>query len=150
MEAIESTDNISILFIKGTVNLNYYTLPICVDRQQGIPFYAYDDCVVTGWGWQNDTYHWFDVELLAKEECQRYGDNKSCARVHNPQNKNVCDLIEFGSGLQCRYLGDRKSRKNDIYWLKGVLRACSLEHILVYDHLDIDWFETALMNHRQT
>lgn len=146
VEYIDSTDQIALLFIKETVKLNYYTLPICVDRQKGIPFYSFDDCVVTGWGSDN-TYHFFDVELLSRTDCQKYGTG-SCAKPHNPAKVNVCDLVEYGGGLQCRYLGDRKSRKNDIYWLKGTLRGCNADQVLLYDHLDIEWFEMALMNQR--
>lgn len=152
VDAIESTDQVALLFIRESVRLNYYTLPICVDRQRGIPFANYDDCVATGWGPADSTAHWFDVKLLSTTECVGLiaggfdGTRQSCARAHGAEN--VCNQVEFGGGLQCRYLGDRSSRKNDIYWLKGVLASCTAD-LIVYDHLDIDWFETSLMNHHQ-
>lgn len=149
IEHIETTDKVAIIFFRDNAKLNYYTLPICVDRQRGIPFESFDDCVVTGWGSNQDTYHWFDVELLSKKECSKFTKaNQSCARAHNPLNKDICSLIEHGGGLQCRYMGDRNSRKNEVYWLKGVLSSCTSDQVLVYDHLDIDWFEMSLMNQR--
>jgi len=150
IHAIERTDSTAILFFSRTVQLNHYTLPICVDRPQGIPFYDFNDCVVTGWGPDSSTVHYFDVELLSRDECNRLvpgSKSQSCARA---KNSAACDHIEAGAGLQCRYLGDRASRKNDIYWLKGVFQRClGDERILIYDHLDIDWFEASLVTHRQ-
>lgn len=42
--------DIAVLHIETEVEYNYYTLPICLDRPKAIPFFDYDDCVVTGWG----------------------------------------------------------------------------------------------------
>lgn len=42
--------DIAIIHIEKEPDYNYYTLPICLDRPKAIPFFKYDDCVVTGWG----------------------------------------------------------------------------------------------------
>lgn len=147
--------DLAILFITQTVKLNYFTLPICIDRPEGIPVSRrvtsqFDDCVVTGWG-RDATYHWFDVQLLPEKECASLvpgfdGNMQSCARPSvKSTERNICDLIESGNGFQCRYMGDRMSRKNDIYWLKGTLSQCIAEkQIVVYSHLDLDWFEETM------
>lgn len=146
--------DMAVLFISQTVKLNYYTLPICVDRPEGIPVSRkvvdrFDDCVATGWG-QNNTYHWFDVELLSEKTCSNLvpgfdGSMQSCARPSIQFNGNVCSMIETGGGFQCRYMGDRMSRKNEIYWLKGTLSNCNDEaQLIVYNHLDMDWFEETI------
>lgn len=146
--------DLAVLFITQTVALNYFTLPICIDRPEGILVSrrvttVFDDCVATGWG-HNDTYHWFDVQLLPETECIKLvpgfdGSMQSCARSTVKQNENICSLIERGNGFQCRYMGDRMSRKNDIYWLKGTLSQCIAENeIIVYSHLDLDWFEETI------
>lgn len=146
--------NLAVLFIAETVQLNYYTLPICIDRPEGIPVSRrikdqFDDCVATGWG-HNKTYHWFDVQVLPEKDCASLvkgfdGSMQSCARPAVELSQNICDLIETGNGFQCRYMGDRMSRKNDIYWLKGTLSQCIAEkQIVVYTHLDMDWFEDTI------
>lgn len=146
--------DLAVLFITQTVALNYFTLPICIDRPEGIPVSRritaqFDDCVATGWG-RDPTYHWFDVQLLSENECASLvpgfdGGMQSCARPSVKLERNVCEMIETGSGFQCRYMGDRMSRKNDIYWLKGTLSECIAEkQVIVYSHLDLDWFEETI------
>lgn len=146
-----------MLFIKEIVDLNYYKLPICVDRQRGIPFFDYDDCVITGWGLDDYvTTHWFDVKLQSSSECGSLvpgfnPNTQSCAKLSEPGLINPCNFIEPGNGFQCRYLNDRKSHDNEIYWLKGVVHECILEkQVIVYNHLNIKWFEKSLNDHRSS
>lgn len=51
--------DIALLHIEKEVEYNYYTLPICLDRPKAIPFFKYDDCVVTGWGKSGNTFEAF-------------------------------------------------------------------------------------------
>lgn len=156
-EAIEvdKTQDIAMLFIKDIIDLNHYKLPICIDRQRGIPFADYDDCVVTGWGFNSTrTNHWFDVKLQTSSDCGRLVSGfdparQSCGRLTETASVDLCSFIEPGNGFQCRYLGDRKSRDNEIYWLKGVVSACLADtQTVVYNHLNIKWFEKSLNSHR--
>lgn len=144
-----------MLFIKDIIDLNYYKLPICIDRQRGIPFFEYDDCVVTGWGTNSSrTNHWFDIKLQSTPDCISSvpgfdPTRQSCGKLSESALVDVCSYIEAGNGFQCRYLGDRKSRDNEIYWLKGVISAClSDSQTIVYNHLNIKWFEKSLNKHR--
>lgn len=147
--------DMALLFITQTVSLNYYTLPICVDRPEGIPVSRrittpFNDCVATGWGNTNSSYHWFDVELLPQKDCSGLvkgfdANMQSCAQPVVKMPNNVCDMVESGGGFQCRYMGDRMSRKNEVYWLKGTLTRCIAEtQTIVYSHLDLDWFEETI------
>lgn len=138
------------LDIKNTpVELNYYTAPICIDLPEGLRTFDYDNCVITGWGAAQSTPHWYDVKLLSEAECTAAvkGFNpkiQSCARA----DSDVCDQVEFGNGLQCRYRGDRRDRDvRDVYWLRGVFndRVCNPNNnIIVYTHLDMAWIDRFL------
>lgn len=152
---VDKAQDIAMLFIKEIIDLSYYKLPICVDRQRGIPFHSYDDCVVTGWGFDStSTNHWFDVKLQSPTECGKIisGFNasaQSCAKLSEPASLDLCGHVEPGNGFQCRYLGDRKSDDNEIYWLKGVVSQCLTDsQTIVYNHLNIKWFERSLNSHR--
>jgi hypothetical protein len=134
---------------KDPIQYNYYTAPICIDLPEGLKTADYDNCVITGWGSSRSTPHWFDVKLLSESECSSLvkGFNpsfQSCARA----DRDICDLIEFGGGLQCRYRGTRSTKDvRDVYWLRGVhhARSCSPgNQIIVYSHLDMDWLDKQL------
>lgn len=113
---------------------------------EGLRVFDYDNCVVTGWGGARKTPHWFDVKLLTEAECvsQVKGFNpkyQSCARA----DREIYDLIEFGSGLQCRYRGTRSDRDvRDVYWLRGVYNERAGNGIIVYTHLNMDWIDKLL------
>jgi len=144
--------DIALLHIEKEVEYNYYTLPICLDRPKAIPFFKYDDCVVTGWGKSDNTYHWSDVLLLTEEECEQLvpgfdRTRESCARADH----DVCALMDFGSGFQCRKTGKRNKPGDDIYWLKGVYSAVNTcdpkSQIITYSRIEFrDWFDDALRN----
>lgn len=144
--------DIAVIHITKEVEYNYYTLPICLDRPKAIPFFKYDDCVLTGWGKKDNTYHWSDVRLLTEEECEELIPGfdrvrESCARPE----RDVCELMEFGSGFQCRKTGQRKKPDDDIYWLKGVYSAVNtcdpLKQVITYSRIEFkDWFDEALSN----
>lgn len=143
--------DISVIHIQKEAEYNYYTLPICLDRPKAIPFFKYDDCVVTGFG-KDNTPHWSDVLLLTEDECEELvptfdRKRESCARAE----VDVCKLMEFGSGFQCRKTGRRDKPSDDIYWLKGVYSAhntCDPKtQVITYSRIEFkDWFDEALYN----
>lgn len=134
---------------KDLVEYNYYTAPICIDLPEGLRTFDYDNCVITGWGKAQKKPHWYDVKLLSEAECTAAvkGFNpkiQSCAQA----DVDICDQVEFGNGLQCRYRGDRHDQDvRDVYWLRGVFndRVCNPgKNIIVYTHLDMDWIDKLL------
>lgn len=98
----------------------------------------------------DNTYHWSDVLLLTEEECEQLVPNfdreqESCARADH----DVCELMDFGSGFQCRKTGKRNKPGDDIYWLKGVYSATNTcdpkTQIITYSRIEFDeWFDDAL------
>lgn len=69
---------------------------------------------------------------------------EACARP----NHDVCQLMEFGGGLQCRETGKRNKPSIDVYLLKGVytnVDSCD-NQIIRYSRIDFDWFKEALWN----
>lgn len=42
--------DIALLHMETDIKYNYYTKAICLDEFYSIPFFNYDDCVLTGWG----------------------------------------------------------------------------------------------------
>lgn len=102
----------------------------------------------------DNTYHWADVLLLTEKECEELvpgfdRKRESCGRVNS--DKNVCELFDFGSGFQCRKIGQRNKPADDTYWLKGVYSAvnvCDPEtQIITYSRIEFtQWFDDALRN----
>ncbi|XP_063701746.1 inactive serine protease scarface-like [Culicoides brevitarsis] len=153
-DAATKKRDIAVLHMEKEVEYNYYTLPICLDRPKAIPFFKYDDCVVTGWGKSDNTYHWADVLLLTEKECEELvpgfdRKRESCGKVNS--DKNVCQLFDFGSGFQCRKIGQRNKPADDTYWLKGVYSAVNVcdpeSQIITYSRIEFtQWFDDALRN----
>ncbi|XP_063702732.1 uncharacterized protein LOC134832585 [Culicoides brevitarsis] len=144
---VTTKNDIAILQLNTKVNYNYYTKFICLDEHYAIPFFNYDDCVVTGWG-ESNTLHYIDVELLSESECKSAVPDfdpkaMSCAKP----NHDVCKLAGFGGGMHCRETGKRNKKSVDIYLLKGVYSAVDCgKNIITFSKIDFKWFNDALLN----
>lgn len=126
-----SKDGVAILFLRDAIIPNPgFREAICYWKkwEETSPL---DDCVVTGYGRDGNSLHWFDVSVS--------GNN---AKIDGPTRfpSNACDYIEPGNGVACRQLKKRNHPDtDDEYDYLGSVTECS-NNVVKFNFLDYEEF----------
>lgn len=125
-------DGNAILFLREPIKYREFREAICYwnvwDETRPL-----DDCVVTGYGRDGGSLHWFDVTVS-----ERLGT----AKIDGPPGypTNACDYIEAGHGVACRRHKDRKKPTwDDQYDFLGAVTKCS-GNVVSFNFFDYQQF----------